>query len=81
MATQKKPTDAQLLSRLRRRSSRQATAKDLNTTSLRLREVEGVVEVGRVHSGGRGRPAVLFGLAEDQAVNAEVDTNATVVAA
>lgn len=53
------PSDAQILSRLRRRST-PATARDLGVTANRLRALEGVVEVGRVHTGKAGRPAILF---------------------
>lgn len=62
----KQPSDAQILSRLRR-SRGGRTAKQLGTTSARLRALEGVVEVGRVSTGKAGRPAVLFDSAEHAA--------------
>lgn len=53
------PTDAQILSRLRR-GSKPKTAAQLGTTSARLRALEGVVEVGKASTGKAGRPAILF---------------------
>ena len=53
------PSDAQILARLRR-TNKPRTAADLGVTANRLRSIEGVVEVGRVHTGKAGRPAILF---------------------
>lgn len=62
----KKPTDAQILSRLRR-SRGGKTAGQLGTTSQRLRNLDGVVEVGRVSTGKAGRPAIIFDVEEHAA--------------
>lgn len=59
---EKSPTDAQLVSRLRRTKNGR-TAAQLDTTAARLRSIDGVIEVDRVRTGKPGRPAVIFGLA------------------
>jgi hypothetical protein len=64
----KAPSDAQLLSKLRRNKSGK-TAASLGTTSARLRALDGVVEIGRVSTGKAGRPAILFGHVDNQAVS------------
>lgn len=64
--TKKVPSDAQLLARLRR-SRGGRTAAQLNTTSQRLDALDGVVRVGKVHTGQRGRPAILFDVEEHAA--------------
>lgn len=64
MAKKDEPTDAQLLSRLRR-SRQPRTAASLGTTAARLRSLEGVVEAGRVKTGKAGRPAILFAAARE----------------
>lgn len=64
MPTTTEPSDAQILSRLRR-SSKPRTAASLGTTSVRLRKL-GAVEVGRVQTGKAGRPAILFSSPEDE---------------
>ena len=67
MAEQRELSDRQILSKLRRRKS-PATAQDLGLPSrggaARLRGLDGVVEVGREHTGKAGRPAALFTVAE-----------------
>ena len=63
MAKHDEPSDAQLISRLRRAKSGR-TAQQLHTTSSRLRGLDVVVEIGRVRSGKTGRLAVLFALSE-----------------
>jgi hypothetical protein len=71
MAKTNEPTDAQILSRLRR-SSKPKSAASLGTTSARLRAL-GAVEQGRVKTGKAGRPAILFGPpAEDIPSDAEL---------
>lgn len=77
MAKSNEPTDAQLLSRLRRRRT-PATAAELGTTSARLSHLEGVARVGTRPKRVKGkvvagRPAVLFTLAER--VDAGLDDN------
>lgn len=74
--TKNGPSDAQIISRLRR-SRGGLTASQLHTNVNRLREIEGVVEVGRQKTGKAGRPAVLFALAEnvEAAVAAEPTTD------
>lgn len=67
MSQQKELSDAQIRSRLARRKS-PATAADLGLPlrggAARLRSIEGVVEVGRQHTGKAGRPAALFTVSE-----------------
>lgn len=77
MAKANEPTDAQILSRLRR-SKKPRTAADLGTTSARLRAL-GAVEAGRVSTGKPGRPAVLFSAPEDSQ-EAEQDEEVATVA-
>lgn len=64
MAEKKNPSDAQIISRLKRRPGG-LTASELHTTSQRLRGIEGVVEVGRQQTGKAGRPAIIFALAQN----------------
>lgn len=67
MSNQKnEPSDAQIISRLRR-SRGGKTAAQLGTTSARLRKLDGVVEVGKVLTGKAGRPAILFDAQENAA--------------
>jgi hypothetical protein len=77
--SQKHPSDAQIIARLRR-SSNARTAKELGTTSARLRGIEGVVEVGRrpnmKHGKAvAGRPAVLFALEETNEGRSDLVSN------
>lgn len=68
MADQKnQPSDAQLLSRLRRRT-KPATAKDLGVPASRLRALDGVQVVGSVKTGRAGRPALLFSLSDTESI-------------
>src|SRR5688500_273327 len=53
--------DARRVSRLRTTTTGR-TAAELYTLAVRLRSIEGVIEVGRVRTGKAGRPAVIFGL-------------------
>lgn len=57
----KAPTDAELLTRLRRRT-KPVTAADLGVSASRLRALDGVAVVGSVKTGKPGRPALLFAL-------------------
>lgn len=66
MSQNNEPSDAKILSRLRR-SRGGKTAAQLGTTSARLRKLAGVVEVGKVHTGKAGRPAILFDAEENAA--------------
>ena len=74
----KQPSDAQILARLRR-SRGGKTAKQLGTTSARLRALDGVVEVGHVSTGKAGRPAILFDVEEHAAEVAALPNNDEVV--
>jgi MinD superfamily P-loop ATPase len=58
----KGPSDAQIVAKLRRKPK---TAADLGVTPSRLRSIEGVVAVGHVETGKRGRPATLWAVQAD----------------
>lgn len=73
MPKQNEPTDAQILSRLRR-SSKPKTAKALGTTAVRLRGIDGVHEAGRVKTGKAGRPAILFTADEPVTTSPEAES-------
>jgi hypothetical protein len=51
--------DAKIIRRLTNRKT-PLTAADLGTTSAHLRQLDGVVEAGRVSTGKAGRPAILW---------------------
>lgn len=76
MADEKKkvPSDAQILAKLRRARGGK-TAAQLGTTSQRLSALEGVVRIGTVQTGQRGRPAILFGTEEHAAQAAALPNN------
>lgn len=72
-----RPSDKQILSRLRR-SKKGLTAAALGTTVAHVRSLQGVVEVDKVKTGKAGRPAIIVGF--DQArfdeQQAELDARA-----
>lgn len=80
MAKANEPTDAQLVSRLKR-SSRPRTAAELGTSAARLRRLDGVREAGRVRTGKAGRPAILFEAAPEEPISEQSGVGASPEAA
>lgn len=54
----------EIVKKLKKRRGKPATAADLGVATARMKNVPGVVQAGTTSTGERGRPALLFALAE-----------------